>query len=86
MKAKGRCSWQPMTAGPPDLSHREKLAEYLAIGVRESWNDDRNAHTLTVYVEHGAGSRRMAFTENRVDAADLLPGYEVPRAVVRAGG
>jgi Uma2 family endonuclease len=58
----------------------EKLAEYLAIGVREYWIIDRFRRIMTVYLNRPEGSVSRVIREADSYQTDLLPGFTLPLA------
>jgi len=58
----------------------EKLAEYLAIGVREYWIIDRFSRIMTVYLNRPEGPVSRVIREAETYQTDLLPGFALPLA------
>jgi Uma2 family endonuclease len=58
----------------------EKLAEYLAIGVREYWIIDRFRRIMTVYLNRPEGAVSRLIQAAETYQTDLLPGFQLPLA------
>jgi Uma2 family endonuclease len=58
----------------------EKLAEYLAIGVREYWIIDRFSRIMTVYLNRPEWALSRVIREAETYQTDLLPGFTLPIA------
>lgn len=58
----------------------EKLAEYLAIGVREYWIVDRFRRIMTVHRNRPEGAASLVVGEAETYQTELLPGFVLPIA------
>ena len=65
----------PSQSGP---SIEQKVATYLAAGVRLIWVVDPEPRTVHVY--RGDGTERVLTDEDVIDGEDVLPGFRLPVA------
>lgn len=61
---------------------QQKVAEYLAAGVRLVWIIYPESKTISVY--DNAGTVRFLGTDHQLDGGDVLPGFGVPVAEIFA--
>lgn len=64
----------------------EKLSEYMAAGVRESWIIDRFRRLLIVYRKAREGREEVVISEGQTYRTDLLPGFELVLSRLLARG
>jgi Uma2 family endonuclease len=60
--------------------YQEKLAEYLAAGVREYWIIDRFRRIMTVYRSRPGGLETVEVRESETYQTELLPGFTLTLA------
>ncbi len=72
----GRRSWR--------RDYLEKRDEYLSLGVAEYWVIDRFDRILTVFTQKDGERQEEVTGEGHVYHTDLLPGFELPLAILLA--